>query len=171
MKNKKIKPELLSLYLGQKCRHYVTMVTGEVEDRGITIIDGTIIELAKEKDYKSIPILRELPSMTTNEQEHLIWFLMNSPIRGTKLSKKDLKGCIDSVSPDDNAIVINFSYSCFAGELYVSTHSGLIRLYDGDQEDTELLIPFEPKMYAWLLSKGFDLFGLIDSGLAINSDQ
>lgn len=67
----------------------------------------------------------------------VIYLLMKS--KGSdSVTLKEVNGCIDSVEPDDNAIYVNFSVRCFIGVLYLSQHSGKIRLYNEDEDEQKI---------------------------------
>ncbi len=114
-------------------------------------------------------ILRPLSDMTEEEVKEVLLMILDSPIhldKDERVTKEEINACINSIEPDDNAFVVYFSLRCADMHLYISNHSGLIRLYDEDS--IEQYFEFHPELVRYLLSKSFDLFGLIDSGIAID---
>lgn len=67
----------------------------------------------------------------------VIYLLMKSKGKDS-VTIKEVNNSIESVEPDDNAIVINFTVRCFIGRLYLSQHSGKIRLYNEDDEEQKI---------------------------------
>ncbi len=67
----------------------------------------------------------------------VIYLLMKSEGKDS-VTIKEANTSIDSVEPDDNAIVVNFTVRCFIGRLYLSQHSGKIRLYNEDDEEQKI---------------------------------
>lgn len=125
-----------------------------------------------ESEHPDKLLLRPLSSMTEEEIKEVLFIIMDSPVhldKDSRFTKAEFDNCIDSIEPDDNAIVVHFSLRCIELKLYISEHSGLIRLYDED--DKEQYFEFNPMLFKCLLSKGFDLFGLIEAGLAIDSTK
>ena len=61
----------------------------------------------------------------------VIYLLMTSKGKD-KVTVKEVASSIEEIEPDDNAIVVNFTVRCFIGRLYLSQHSGKIRLYNED---------------------------------------
>lgn len=113
--------------------------------------------------------VRPLSDMTEEEMERVIFLIMDSEIHlgaDARLSMDEVKGCIDLTEPDDRAKVIHFTVRCFIGKLYLSEHSGYLRLFN--ENDEESTIEWNPELDRFLLSKGFDL---IDAGLAIDKTK
>lgn len=116
--------------------------------------------------------LRPLQYLTQEEIEHVLWLIHDSEThldKDSRISKEEISGCIDSIEPDDNAIVVNHTVGCFIGKLYLSSHSGYLRLYDED--DNEERIEWKPELYAYLCKQGIDIFNLIPTNQAIDSTK
>lgn len=67
----------------------------------------------------------------------VIYLLMKSKGKDS-VTIKEVNCSIEGVEPDDNAIVVHFSVRCFIGQLYLSQHSGKIRLYNEDDEEQKI---------------------------------
>lgn len=67
----------------------------------------------------------------------VIYLLMKSKGKDS-VTIKEVSCSIEGIEPDDNAIVVNFSVRCFIGRLYLSQHSGKIRLYNEDDEEQKI---------------------------------
>lgn len=127
----------------------------------------------EEDDYMGQikPILRSLHYATREEREEMIWLLMERANlhldADARITREEMVDCIESTEPDDNAVCVYFTCRCFEGLLYLSSHSGLLRLYD--QDDKEQPVEYNPELIRYQLSCGFDIHGLIDEGLAIDA--
>lgn len=120
-------------------------------------------------------VLRPMQYLTEEEIEHVLWLIHDSETHlgeEARISKEEINGCIESIDPDDDAIVVNHTIRCFAGKLYLSSHSGYLRLYEEcEEDDQERPIEWKPELYAYLCKQGIDIFNLITSNQAINSTE
>ncbi len=82
----------------------------------------------------------ELNFMKQADIKQVIYLLMQSPKvpKIDRVTKKEAYQSIESIEPDDNAIVVDFSIRCFVGKLYLSQHSGKIRLYNEDDKEEKI---------------------------------
>lgn len=110
--------------------------------------------------------------MTEEEAVELILILTNS---NPELEDKiDADEIILELAPNDGgnfvdgdmAIVLDYSCRCFEGQLGIRECGSLI-LHDSDSGKQQILT-YVPEGFRFLLRKGFDLFGLIESGLALD---
>lgn len=122
-------------------------------------------------------ILRPLSSMTEEEAAHFAWICLNS-----RHAPKDFiaieKDEIDTnlvhndnglMLDDDVEVYIGICCRCLDGYIAIMK-DGRIGMADEDDTPTKEMKPVDD-VYGkvqYLLSKHFDLFGLIESGLAIN---
>lgn len=87
------------------------------------------------------------------------------------MTEEDLIGCLKVVSLYDLSNAVYESQLSddedFHGELFVNAYTGTGVVVDYYAIDT-LKMQFEPEVFHYLISKGFDLFGLIPAGLAID---
>lgn len=170
--------DYLHLYLGCECvmeiSSYHAVHELHLSKKVPFVLTGKLLHYFSDTTTKAVikPILRPLQYAEKDEIEHIIWLVNDSAVHlddDSRISKEEASNSIDVIEPDDNAIVVYFTIRCFEGKLYLSNHSGLLRMYD--EEDKEQPIEFKPELFRYLLSKRFDLFGLIDAGLAINKTQ
>jgi hypothetical protein len=143
--SKEIREIPYHLYLG--CEVSVT----NIEGRYTTIIDYDFFQRFYDEDDNRFmndpkPILRKLSSMT--EEDVAAWgdVIVNHTPYCVELDSKDEFGEFTEVYPDGSI-------------LSRSKDDGESRPINGGQ------------LFALLLSKGFDLFGLIKKGLALDSDS
>lgn len=82
----------------------------------------------------------ELNLIKRSDIHWVIYLLMQHHIGPKKdgVTKNEAKQSIDAIEPDDNAIVVYFTVRCFIGILYLSQHSGKIRLYNEDDEEQKI---------------------------------
>lgn len=115
-------------------------------------------------------ILRPLQYLTEEEIDHVLWLIHNSEVHLTPdcaVDKDEIS--IDSIDPDDNAVVVNHTIRCFIGKLYLSEHSGYLRLYD--ENDVEQPIEWKPELFAYLCKQGIDIFNLIPTNQALDQTK
>ncbi len=123
---------------------------------------------------KAKPILRPLSSMTDKEAEHFTWLCMCSEFHQdeeTQTSKDEIQ--IELVLndggnflDDDVELYIDLSVRCFAGGIAFKKDRSILLC---DEDGKQLPIDDIASKIQWLLSKHFDLFGLIEAGLAIDA--
>lgn len=117
------------------------------------------------------PILRPLFDMTEDEAVQLLQVLFQSPsdvlneIKPDEISL-DLVLNDDGLLVDDNcAVVLDFSCRCYEGQLGI-LKDGSLSLFDDSGKPDRL--SNMPEGFRYLLTQQFDLFNLIESGLAIS---
>lgn len=162
--------DYIHLFVGNKVlTKHDALNNGEYQE--LTISINNLFEiLYKYKESKLL--LRPLQYAETDEIEQIIFLVMDSAVHldaDARFTIEEVRNCIESTEPDDNAIVVYFSVRCYSGTLYLSQHSGLVRLFN--EEEKEEQIEFNPELYSYLLSRGFDLFDLIPAGLAIDKTK
>ena len=126
------------------------------------------------------PILRPISDMNSDEAEHFAWLCLNSPHAPKdfeKIDKDEIQ--IELVHndgglmlDDDVDIYINVSCRCMDGYIAIMK-DGRIGIANESDIPTREMQPVDDvygKVH-WLLKKGFDLFGLIESGLAIDKTE
>lgn len=170
--------DYLNLYLGCK----VSIALGEFDFIGIekdcAVVWNKIygrkiylIQLIK-------PILRPLSDMTEEEAEDFALSCLNSrhapehfdPVEKDELQIEFVKNDGGNFLDDDVEIYIGLSCRCLDGYISIMK-DGRIGMSEEDDIPTKEMEPIDDvygKVH-WLLSKHFDLFGLIESGLAIDA--
>lgn len=128
---------------------------------------GSLLTLSDRADIKLV--LRRLEDMTEGEMIELLQSLVppdmeDKPVDdeyGVEMFYNDDGLMVDG----DISVGCNYSCRCYEGQVGVRI-CGSIILFDenGNLERVENT----PNAFHYLLSKGFDLFGLIDAGLAID---
>lgn len=160
----------LKYYIGQQHRYrYVEqepghwMMWSELTPLRLTRLDDLSID--------GIQLaLRTLSSMTEEEMQGLIAALSPNDIEDRptiedydiELFHNDGGLMVD----DDVAIGAEYTCRCYVGQIAIGKN-GSIHLF-GEDGKIEHQVNY-PQAFHYLLSKGFDLFGLIESGLAISS--
>lgn len=183
-----IDPKILAMYLGGDAqtphRHYpdpdkksvhkigklmdYDLVLGQF---GVWFADEQKENLVNFYPQDLKPILRRLSDMTEEEASNLLAILfynsMNPDDRVTAdeidvdIHKNDDGLMVDG----DMALVCELSCRCFEGQLGI-TLNGTLVLYD--EEGKVQRLDNSVEAFVYLLSKSFDLFGLIEKGLAID---
>lgn len=89
----------------------------------------------------------------------VIYLLMQHPKvpKKDKVTVKEANCSLEGIEPDDNAIVVNFSVRCFIGRLYLSQHSGKIRLYNEDDEEQKISRLQMKNVKEYLRSKNYKI--------------
>lgn len=121
------------------------------------------------------PVLRPLTSISPEEADHFAWLCMDSEFhleKDSRITKDEIQ--TELVTNDggllldaDVNVYIGVSVRCFMGTVVIKT-DGSIAVYEEDKDDYHPVDNIADKV-RYLLSRGFDLFGLIDAGLAIDS--
>lgn len=101
----------------------------------------------------------ELDHIKRADINQVIYLLMQHPKvpKKDKVTKKEACNSIDQIEPDDNAIVVYFSVRCFIGILYLSQHSGKIRLYDEDEVEQKISRLQMKSVKEYLRSKNYKI--------------
>lgn len=151
----------LHYYLGQQCTH----------DEETGIITAKLIEYVLSGRMSNVkPILRKLSSMTEEELLSLIMLAVPKHQKDAPTPEDyDLEIFRnDGGNMVDGNVEIGAQYSCgcYVGQITV-TDCGTIHFYD-EEKDVFVVYYNAPELYHYLLSKGFDLFGLIESDLALD---
>lgn len=128
---------------------------------------GNLLTLSDRADIKLV--LRRLEDMTENEMIELFQSMVPDDMEDKPTNDE----VIVNLFQDDGgnlvdervAVGAEFSCRCFEGQLTVKK-CGTICVYDETGDEGELVNA--PRAYRYLLSNGFDLFGLIPAGLAID---
>lgn len=120
------------------------------------------------------PILRPLSDMTKEEAEYFAWICMDSKNRldsESRIAQEEID--IELVFNDDGLMLdndievyIGVTCRCFEGAV-ILRKDGSICVEDDEGVKQEPIDNIAEKVH-YLLSKGFDLFGLIEAGLAID---
>lgn len=170
MKNIK---DYLHLYFG--CEMMKSDNSGRFTLNEITLFqmyeaDGTsFIKNAK-------PILRSLSDMDNKEAEHFAWLCMDSKHHleeDTRISKDEIYTELHhndggNLLDGDVEIYIEVTCRCFEGWVSIMK-DGRIGVGEEDQPSSEMKpVDDVAEKIHYLLKQGFDLFGLIESGLAID---
>lgn len=121
-------------------------------------------------------ILRPVSDMSQEEGEHLAWLLMDSERHleaDSRVSKEEIQTHIHkndggNLMDIDLSIVVDVSCRCFEGQIAVYPN-GDIKMWDEDEKEE----PVEniSEIVRWMLKCQFDLFGLIESALAIDKTK
>jgi len=164
-----LKQEVIHLYLGCKIvgtyndtsgsEGILTGVTNGGEECEIQFFLEDGINVEEEPQFNEAKevklILRPLSSMTEEEMKELYFLVFSRKFSGDNITHRD------AGKSQERWIL----------------WSGVDRLFiykDGDVgADCDLSyirVPYQ-KVFTWQLSRGFDLFGLIEAGLAINSES
>lgn len=163
--------DYLPYYIGQKCK----------TDQGVGIIEGVNVtdscagtwavtldedsEVYTENDCEWINlVLKRLCDMTDSEALHIGMLAMfdrdmNYPDTDYKVWRPESA----TVDKTPNCCAVRISNDWYDIEIRIGFISGNIWLVEGSR------IYNQPKIFHYLLKQGFDLFGLIDAGLAIDS--
>lgn len=166
---KKLK-NYLHYYLGCQVR----TSTGKLTLTGINVSDfyhtAEAIVLNGNVSHKTDiiglkPILRPLFSITEEEFEELVIITMsahNLP-EADRISKKELhtRLLLDKLP---EYLMAEISLRCFEG-YFILNPDGSINIEDENEEDQP--VSNQPMAIDYLLKKHFDLFGLIEAGLAV----
>lgn len=120
------------------------------------------------------PLLRKLGDMTEEEADYFAWLCMNSEYHlelDCRVSQDEIQ--IELVKNDDGTLLdndvevyIGVSARCFEGGIAIKKDGSIVLEDEGGK--VQSLDNIADKV-VWLLSKHFDLFGLIKSGLAIDA--
>lgn len=173
-------PQILAMYLGCVCR-YVDEDKNEmiapllaVNLQGFAwFVDPEFDEAIEIKDIK--PILRNLSSMTEKEARELYDVVIGSWEGGIIKSKRFGKSmeviCYD-IDEDDNPSDDEIFEDADNNETLLRIDLAPFNIWKGREHDYNEVYDWKTHVdiFACLLSKHFDLFGLIESGLAIDKD-
>jgi hypothetical protein len=118
------------------------------------------------------PILRKLEDMTEQEMIGLLQSMVPSDMED---KPKDDDYDIEMFYNDDGLMVdgdiavgANFTCICFDGQIGIKK-CGSIILFEEDKDVTRDQLVNTPMAFNYLLKQSFDLFNLIENGLAIDS--
>lgn len=115
------------------------------------------------------PILRRLEDMTEEEMIELFQSMvpddMEDKPSNDEFTVNVFRGDGGNLVDENVAIGAEYSCRCFEGQLTIKK-CGTICAYDEAGDEEELVNA--PRAYHYLLQQKFDLFGLIDAGLAID---
>lgn len=170
--------DYLHLYLGCDCYSYCEEggeeTIGKLNEIGVNkvgLVDDNCQYEFKPWEVKLI--LRPLLDMTNEEADYFGWLCMDSQYHledetrvtqaeiDTDLHKNDNGTMLD----DDIEIYIEVTCRCYQGAVVIRK-DGSITLYNEEDKADERIDGMAFKIQ-YLLSKHFDLFGLIPAGLAI----
>lgn len=115
------------------------------------------------------PMLRRLEDMTEGEMIRLLQTMVPNDMEDKptgeeyigQLFKNDGGNLVDA----DVAVGIDYNCRCYSGMLTIKK-CGTICAYDESGDEQELVNA--PRAYHYLIQLHFDLFGLIDAGLAVD---
>lgn len=118
------------------------------------------------------PYLRKLSSMSEEEMIEVLLIVNNhpsvDPIDAEELGEIEMFFNDGGNMVDGNVLVgANYSVRCFEGQLCIMD-CGSITLHDTGEE-RRADVYNQPVVFRYLLSKHFDLLGLIDENLAIDA--
>jgi len=122
------------------------------------------------------PILRTIESMNEVEAFDFALLCMNSKYHLDAESQvtEDEMSNIELVKNDDGnlldadvSVYIGVSVRCFEGGIIIRKDGSISVQADGEEHDQR--IDDIAEKITWLLSNGFDLFGLIEQGLAVDA--
>lgn len=162
--------DYLHLYLGCRCEVETYMATCDWGMNRVEKLTAQILAGVHGKRNKVIKLfLRQLSSMTEEEIYDLINSMCPDDIEDIpekdeydfEMFYNDGGNMVDS----DVAVGSDYSCRCYEGQISI-THDGTIHCFD-EKGEKEIMVNV-PRAYHYLLSKHFDLFGLIDAGLAID---
>lgn len=156
------------------CLHYYMGATfwtnnseGEVNPETLRFIYPMI-----EKKQGVRLVLRRLEDMTDEEMIGLLQSMVPDDMEDKpKNEDYDLEMFYndDGLMVDgDIAIGANFTCGCFDGQIGIKK-CGSIILFDEEEDVTRDMLINTPMAFNYLLRQGFDLFGLIPAGLAIDA--
>lgn len=175
-KKKDIK-DYLHLYLGCEVwhinpiePHIVTLTTWRLKD----ILDGIL-----SYDLHKL-ILRPLSDMNVDEAEHFAWLCLNSPhapkefiaIDKDEIDVELVRNDGGNMLDGDVELYMGVCCRCFDGYISIMC-DGRIGISDEKDIPSEQMKPVDD-VYGkvlWLLKQGFDLFGLIEAGLALDKTK
>lgn len=114
-------------------------------------------------------VLRRLEDMTEDEMIELFQSMvpddMEDKPANDEFAVNVFRGDGGNLVDENVAIGAEYSCRCFEGQLTIKK-CGTICAYDEAGDEEELVNA--PRAYHYLLQQSFDLFGLIDAGLAID---
>ena len=173
--------DYLHFYLGCQCKENVGgrifYLNTVHENRGVRPTPELRIKDVSRRMYieEFKLILRPLPSITHDEADYFAWLCMDSEIHldaDCRISQDEIQTDLirndgGTLLDDDIEIYIAVSVRCFQGAVVIKK-DGSITVYDEDKDSYNPVDNIAQKV-VYLLSRGFDLFGLIPAGLAIDS--
>jgi hypothetical protein len=146
--------DFIHLYLGCTLDNGNILNAVHVDGSIKTLYRGHLINYWTPEEAKELKlVLRPLSSMTEEEMKELYRLVFNRPFIGGNITHRDIG------KKEERKVL----------------WSGVERLFiyrDGDvgaDSDLHHFHVHAPKVVRWQLSKHFDLFGLIDAGLAIGT--
>lgn len=154
--------DYLHLYLGCKC------VVAMKQTQKCVCISTMTLELML-SPFDLTPILRPLSDMTEQELIEVIQLSVPDDLEDHPTADDyDLEIFYnDGGNLVDRDVAIGATYSCICYEGSVAIRKcGTIHFFN-DEGEFEKVYNI-PRVYAFLLSKQFDMFGLIEAGLAID---
>lgn len=127
---------------------------------------------ADDPEARIKPILRKLEDMSEDEMIGLLQSMVPANMEDKPVADDyDLEMFYndDGLMVDsDIAVGANFTCICFEGQIGIKK-CGSIILFEEDKDVTRGQLINTPMAFDYLLKMQFDLFGLIESGLAIDS--
>lgn len=154
MKNIK---DYLHLYLGCECTVEWKPFMNRNDSRHL--IDGWVLQMSHNATESIKPILRPLSDMTEEEAIDIAIIMYGQP---------------DSVKwrMEDKGNYFNVYRKHYAESFTIDKASGDIDRYSKGDGGMDLDVTLQHHFItAYMLSKGFDLFGLIEAGLAIDKTK
>lgn len=144
---------------------------------GINVYDIAHVKLNNWQSVADIsitcvkPILRRLEDMTEEEMIGLLQSMVPADMEDKPTNEDyDLEMFYndDGLMVDaDISVGANFTCGCFDGQIGVKKCGSIILFNEGEDVTRDMLINV-PLAFHYLLQQHFDLFGLIDAGLAID---
>jgi hypothetical protein len=155
--------DVIHYYIGARAKVYHT---GAIVDLNLWQLEQ--MEMGR---CQLIPILRRLESMTEEEMKGLLLSIVPEDMEDApgadehdvEMFYNDGGNMVDG----DVAVGSNYSCRCYEGQVAIRK-SGDIDWYNEDGSPERMVN--QTKAFHYLISKGFDLFGLIESGDAIDEE-
>ena len=167
--------DFLHLYLGCQMKHEngkVVTLVGYIRPTDKCIYKEANRMWNEEHTEDLQPILRPLSDMKAEDMIGLLMSTVPADMEDApeadewdvNMFYNDGGGMVDG----NCAVGADFSCRCHVGQIAINL-DGSINYYgeDGELERS----PNHPQAFLYLLSKGFDLFGLLDSGIAISKEK
>lgn len=176
--------DYLHLYLGCECVveqdlemegfETRTLTTASIlgkKNQFLTLIGGSSVQKPFAAEEIK-PILRPLSDMTEEEMIGLLQSMVPQDME-TKPTDEDydlemFRNDEGLMVDGDVAVGANITCICYVGQIAIR-ESGDIDMFDEDGKPERVIN--QPAGFHYLLSKHFDLFGLIESGLAIDKTK
>lgn len=175
-------PQILAMYLGCNVRCIVdtdtelAVLTGVCSDGYLYFENNNEVPDGSIDALKARPILRNLSSMTEDEAMELFDIVVGPWDGGVIKSRRlatSIEVCCYDIEEDDNPSDDEiFELADSAENLMRIELKPTFNIWKGWERDYNEVYEIKTQFAAFyhLLRKGFDLFGLIGSGLAIDKD-